>query len=171
MPPEININDIHQTFTMPWNHQNRYRIRAMHETDVFILVAIEQDIWGSEAWPAKNFFEALKDPLYNCWILESTKTDYVVLGYGLQELNDNISHIVNLCLHPNRRGRGLGGILLRHMIDYARKNNASIVELEVNTLNEQAYKLYVKHGFQITEYLSNYYRSDYSDAYRMRLIF
>ncbi len=169
MPPDININDVCQAFTTPWNRQNRYRVRSMHETDIVTVVAIERDTWGIKSWSSKNFHQAIKDPLYKCWILESITTDYVVLGYGLQYQTERGSHIANLCLHPSRRGRGLGSILLRHMIDYARENNATMVKLEVETLNTRAYLLYVKHGFHIVNFIPHFY-SENSDAYKMTLI-
>jgi len=170
MPPEIDINYVHQTFTMPSNnHRNQYRIRPMHETDIPTVVSIERAVWKNESWRLKDFLQALNNPLYNCWILESISTDYIVLGYGFQYLLNDVSHIANLCIHPNRRGRGLGGILLRHMIDDARQNGASTVELEVNTSNTHAYMLYINHGFRIFQFLPQYY-SEYSDAYRMTLI-
>jgi ribosomal-protein-alanine N-acetyltransferase len=168
MPPDININDFYKTFTAPSNRQNRYRIRAMNETDIVTVVAIERDTWGNESWLSEDFHQVLRDPFYHCWILESIITDYVVLGYGLQYQTDDGSHIANLCLHPSRRGRGLGHILLHHMIEHTRENNGSIIELEVLTTNTQAYMLYVKHGFEIVDYVPDYY-SKYSDAYRMVL--
>jgi len=169
MPPEININDVYQTFTIPSNNQNRYRIRPMHENDIATVIAIDRVTWGNDSWRSKDFFQAINNPLYNCWILESIKNDYIVLGYGVQYLLNDVAHISNLCIHPNRRGRGLGGILLRHMIDYARENDASIIELEVDTSNIHAYRLYINHGFRIFQFLPRYY-SEYSDGYKMILI-
>jgi ribosomal-protein-alanine N-acetyltransferase len=168
MPPDININDVYASFTKPWNRQNRYRVRSMNETDIAIVVAIERDTWGDESWSSENFRNTLRDPLYSCWILESITTDYVVLGYGLQYQTHHGSHIVNLCLHPSRRGRGLGRILLGHMIDYTRENDGSLVELEVSTSNTQAFNLYVQNGFKIVDYLPHYY-AESSDAYKMAL--
>ncbi len=169
MPREINIKDVYQTFTMPLNNQNRYQIRLMNETDIAIVFAIDQITWKDQSWPLKQFFHVLKDPLYKCWILENTTTDYLVLGYGFQYSSDDISHITNFCIHPNRRQRGLGGILLRHMIDYAREHGDSTIELEVHTSNTHAYMLYIKHGLRISRFLPQYY-SEYSDAYQMKLI-
>jgi ribosomal-protein-alanine N-acetyltransferase len=169
MSPEINMNDVYKIFTAPSDNQNQYRIRPMHETDIDTLISIEQVTWKNDSWGWNNFLEALNDPRYSCWILESNTTDYVVLGYGLQYILNDVAHIANLCIHPNRRGRGLGGILLRHMIDYARQYDASAVELEVHTTNTNAYRLYSNHGFRIFRFLPRYY-SEYSDGYLMTLI-
>ena len=133
------------------------------------VLDIEQITWGSQSWSSQNFLRALDDPRSYCWILENTSTDYPILGYGIQYQSDNVSHIANLCIHPNRRGHGLGGILLRHMIDHARRLGASVIELELNTSNIHAYMLYFNHGFRVFRFLPQYYM-DYSDAYRMTLM-
>jgi ribosomal-protein-alanine N-acetyltransferase len=164
MPPEINLDDVYRTF----KETVQYQIRSMHEIDLDIVVDIDRATWGDISWRPKDFVRALRNPLWNCWILESGTNDHRLLGYGLQRIADDVSHITNLCIHPNQRGRGLGGILLRFMIDHSREMNASIVNLEVETLNTRAYKLYRNHGFRISRFLFKYY-SDDSHAYQMTL--
>lgn len=168
MPPAINISDVYETFTTTFNNRNRYQVRPMHESDITTVISIEQITWKKESWRSKDFLEALDDQSSNCWILESNTNDYIVLGYGLQVFSNGKSHIINFCIHPNRRGHGLGRILLRHMIDYARENNASTIELEVHTTNMHAYTLYFNHGFRIFRFLPQYY-SENADGYHMIL--
>jgi ribosomal-protein-alanine N-acetyltransferase len=168
MPPHISVNSDHQALAVGGNQLNRYRIRAMVQTDIPTVVEIDRATWHNKSWPLEQFFYSFNDPFHKCWILESTTTDYPILGYGFQYFSDDISRITNLCIHPNRRGRGLGQILLRHMINYARQSDASFVELEVLTSNIHAYRLYVKHGFTIIQFLERYY-SENADAYRMQL--
>jgi ribosomal-protein-alanine N-acetyltransferase len=169
MPPYIDVNLDNQASATKANNANQYRIRSMVQTDIPNVFTIDQATWNDEAWPLESFFDSLNNPLYNCWILESTTTDYPVLGYGFQVFSNGISHITNLCIHPNRRGRGLGEILLLHMIDYGYQLGTSIVELEVHISNTPAFRLYVKHGFRIIQFLERYY-SDTAHAYRMQLI-
>ena len=170
MPPDINIASVYETCTAPRDCQNRYRIRLMNQNDIVPVVAIERDTWGDASWSPEEFYQVLRDPLYHCWILDSITTDYVVLGYGIQCRTNDGSHIVNFCLHPLRRGRGLGHILLRHMIDHTRDNHGSTIELKVSTSNTPAYMLYVKHGFEVVDYFAHYY-SEHSHAYKMALHF
>ncbi|CAF0971112.1 unnamed protein product [Rotaria sp. Silwood1] len=168
MPSDIRSNDNYQVLPINIERSTRCRIRRMRETDIDTIVKIEQITWPNESWSFEHFFDYLNNPLWHCWILTSTTNDYLVFGYGLQCIDKHVSHIANLCIDPNQRGRGLGGILLNHMIDYSRRLGASIVELEVNTSNMHAYNLYCKHGFIIIELLERYY-SDSTDAYRMQL--
>ncbi|CAF1027131.1 unnamed protein product [Adineta steineri] len=170
MPPYgDNITD-YQTLSINTNNVDRYQIRWMAEDDIETMTKIDRDTWGNTSWSSKDFFKSLNNLSWNCWILENPNSDQSILGYGLQYQLDNISHVANLTLHPSQCGRGLGGILLRHMIDYARQNDATKITLEVNTSNTRAFKLYANHGFQIVEYLERYY-SDTADAYRMELLF
>ncbi|CAF3513460.1 unnamed protein product [Rotaria sp. Silwood1] len=167
MPPEINFNDVYQTFTMTSDKQNQYQIRRMLETDIETVLEIEQITWLDKSWSSQQFSDCLNHPHWKCWILESTDNDYLVLGYGLQYIYNHVSDIVNLCVHPNQRGHGLGGILLHYMIDYSRLSDASIIKLRVDTSNMHAHRLYHKNGFRIVQFLSQYYK--YADAYEMVL--
>jgi len=173
MVAELNTNDIRQTLSIIDDNECQYRIRSMHQTDIDILISIEQATWQSESWTYEYCLECLNDPLWNCWIIEceTSTADNLLLGYGFQHLSDEtkmISHIASICIHPDCRGCGLGGILLCYMIDYARGIGALTIELIVKTSNKHAYKLYVKHGFTIVRRLRKYYL-DNSNAYLMQL--
>jgi ribosomal-protein-alanine N-acetyltransferase len=169
MSPEIHINDLYQSFAVTSINQNQYKIRPMLETDIATVVQIEQTTWGDESWSLDDFFRALDNPFSNCWILESTIKGYSVLGYGLQYVSGNVSHIANLCIRPSHCGYGLGKVLLHYLIDYARQKGASKIQLVVHTSNIRAYTLYSNHGFRILQLLPQYY-SDQSDAYKMVLL-
>lgn len=165
MAAELNTNDIWQTLSIIDDNECQYRIRSMHQTDVDILIIIEQATWQSESWTYEYCLECLNDPLWKCWIIErkTSTADNPLLGYSFQHLSDEtkmISHIDSICIHPNCRGHGLGGILLRYMIDYARGIGALTIELIVKTSNKHAYELYVKHGFTIVRRLRKYYSNN-----------
>ena len=140
----------------------------MNDDDIDAVLAIDLITWPTESWPGHAFSRALTDPTWYCWVAEDSSSDPFILGYGLQHSADQVSHIANLCVHPYRRGCGVGGILLRHMVNQARRKNLAAVTLEVNASNDHAYKLYENHGFRITDVLPKYYR-DGSDAYKMHL--
>ena len=175
MATKLDMNDIREALSLIDKDKCQYQIRPMHETDIDILIVIEQATWNDKAWPYEQMLESLFDPNYNCWILENTNntTDDSVLGYGFQCISDEArttSSVANICIHPNHRGCGLGGILLRHMIDHARKMAVLKMELQVKMSNKHAFMLYVKHGFKIVRRLRQYY-SDNSDAFLMQMSF
>lgn len=165
MPPYTETNVDCTTST---NHVEQYQIRAMTMSDIPLVIPIDQATWGDQSWPVEEFLTILTDPLYQCWILECLGHAYPIVGYGFQRSSNGTSHITNLCLHPDHRGRGLGKDLLRHMINYARSLNLSTIELQVSTCNIPAYTLYVKHGFVVRHLLESYYSED-DDAYQMEL--
>jgi ribosomal-protein-alanine N-acetyltransferase len=167
MSPEFNINDVYQALAITPSGQ--YQIRPMYQTDIDTVVDLERIIWPTDPWSSGIFFEVLNDSDWNCWILESTNNDHLVLGYGVQSIQDSDTRISNLCIDPKHRGYGLGGILLRHMINYARRLATSTVRLKVHTSNSHAYRLYINHGFRKAQILRQYY-FDGSDAYEMTLL-
>jgi ribosomal-protein-alanine N-acetyltransferase len=161
-------SDNSQILSTTINNSDQYQIRSMRETDIDIVTDIDHYTWNNSSWTSEDFFHALQHPLWNCWILEGIDTDHLILGYGLQHSSDNESRIANLCIHPNRRGYGLGEFLLRHMINYAHRTGAWFIELQVDTSNIRAFRLYVKHGFTVVRLLPQYY-SDNTDGYLMQL--
>ncbi|CAF3842349.1 unnamed protein product [Rotaria magnacalcarata] len=102
-------------------------------------------------------------------ILENTTNDYSILGYSIQYITLHSSHIGTVYIDPNERGQDFGGIILQHVIDYARDHDILRIKLQVNTSNIPAYRLYQKYGFQTIELLPLYYSQD-ADAYRMALL-
>jgi ribosomal-protein-alanine N-acetyltransferase len=174
MTAEFNTNDIGQALSITNDNECQYRIRSMHRTDIDTVINIEQATWPLDSWTYEYFLECLDDPLWNCWILErkTSTAGNPILGYGFQHISDEteiLSHIDSICIHPDYRGCGLGGILLRYMLNYARGAGALTIELIVKTSNKHAYMLYVKHGFTIVRRLRKYYL-DKSSAYLMQLI-
>jgi GNAT superfamily N-acetyltransferase len=53
----------------------------------------------------------------------------------------------DLVVHPERRGRGIGSALLRHVIDAARKEGLTRITLLTDRGNKRAQALYRKMGF------------------------
>lgn len=59
--------------------------------------------------------------------------------------------IGGLSVLPERRGRGLGRLLLRHGIEFARSRGLAPIFLSVNGENQSALKLYLSEGFQLLQ--------------------
>ncbi len=56
-------------------------------------------------------------------------------------------HVLNLCVHPEHQGRGLGRRLLRRVLALARQDQADTAFLEVRASNHAAIALYRSEGF------------------------
>ncbi|CAF1570058.1 unnamed protein product, partial [Adineta steineri] len=164
MSNKSHINDDDEALAITSDKPNQYEIRPMNEIDLPIVVEIEKMVWGDAAWDLSDFDQYLNGSLSSCWILENTNSAQPIVGYGLQSLPDNESlgvargsqhwrGVTKFFEFLSQWGRGLGGIILCHMIKHARLTCAVRMSLEVNTSNERAYKLYFNHGFRIYKVL------------------
>jgi [ribosomal protein S18]-alanine N-acetyltransferase len=76
-------------------------------------------------------------------------------------------HITTICISQRFRGRGLGEVLLSHIMGEAQALGARRVTLEVRVTNEVAQALYKKYGFAIEGIRRRYYSDNNEDAYIM----
>ena len=91
------------------------------------------------------------------------KNDNKLLGYiGIEEI-DREKHIINMAVHPEERGRGIGKKLMDSVL-----NERDVFFLEVRVSNQIAQKLYGKYGFKIVGTRKSYYSDNGEDAYIMR---
>ncbi len=130
------------------------RIRAMHEKDLPRIVAIE-----SSAYPypwSKGIFRDCLRVNYQCRVVEWEET---VVGYGIMSLGANEAHILNLCIHPGFRRRGLGRLMLRDLLQTAVQHEAHAAYLEVRPSNSAAIGLYESDGFMLISTRRGYYQA------------
>jgi [ribosomal protein S18]-alanine N-acetyltransferase len=83
-----------------------------------------------------------------------------IIGHAIMSYAVGECHILNLCVHPQHQGMGLGRKLILHLLDVARRNGARIAFLEVRLSNENAYKLYQSLGFAEVGIRKDYYPAD-----------
>jgi ribosomal-protein-alanine N-acetyltransferase len=87
-----------------------------------------------------------------------------IAGYiGIEKILDE-THIINMAVHPDYRGAGIGKRLMQHVL-----NDEDVFFLEVRASNETAKKMYEKYGFSVISTRKAYY-ADGEDAYVMRRI-
>ncbi|SEA30538.1 L-amino acid N-acyltransferase YncA [Flavobacterium gillisiae] len=75
----------------------------------------------------------------------------VCLGFASFQhdyLNDKVTRLHKIYLLPEAQGKGVGKLLIDSVIDYAKKNHAKILSLNVNRFNK-ALTFYQKLGFEI----------------------
>ena len=87
-----------------------------------------------------------------------------ILGYGGFWFIVGEAHICTLAVHPDWRARGLGQLLLVHLIDRATEMDAAIAALEVRASNLTAQNMYRKYGFVQTGLHKRYYSDRQEDA-------
>lgn len=69
------------------------------------------------------------------------------------------TELLEIAVHPDFQGRGLGKALLAHVLAQARANAARCMHLEVRIGNTRARALYEKMGFAVVGQRKAYYRT------------
>jgi ribosomal protein S18 acetylase RimI-like enzyme len=83
------------------------------------------------------------------WVLRD-ETNGALVGMVLcSRVADDVAHITQLCVAPDRRGDGLGRLLLQHCTDHLAHSGFAAITLTVTEANHQAVKLYQDSGFFI----------------------
>jgi [ribosomal protein S18]-alanine N-acetyltransferase len=133
-------------------HDPLLNLRPMREEDLYQVMAIEQVAYPFPWTP--GIFQDCLCVGYCCWLVEIDKR---VVGYGVMSVVIDESHILNLCIHPEWQGRGLGRKLILRLLKIARQHGAETAFLEVRESNLAALALYGKLGFVEIGRRRNYY--------------
>lgn len=117
-------------------------LRPMREADMDAVMAIEVRAYPFP-WTPGIFRDCLRAG-YPAWILSGRES---MMGYGVVSLAADEAHILNLCIAPERQGRGHGRYLLRALVKLASERGAQRLFLEVRPSNPSAIALYHSEGF------------------------
>lgn len=133
-------------------------LRPMHDADVGAVMGIENRVYPFP-WTAGIFSDCIHVG-YCCWICEK---DEEVIGYAVMSIGAGEAHILNLCVEPLQQRRGIGSLMLSHLVELAQQHHASSMFLEVRPTNKGAISLY--HAMAFTEVGT---RKDYYPATKGR---
>lgn len=128
------------------------RLRPMREDDVPGVMVVEL-LNYPYPWTEGIMRDCLR-ARYSCWVYE---TDEVVIGYGILSVGAGEAHVLNISVHPEFQGLGLGRELMAHLLDTARNRGADTVFLEVRPSNRAAVHLYESMGFNQAGLRRDYY--------------
>jgi ribosomal-protein-alanine N-acetyltransferase len=135
--------------------------REMKEEDIEQIVKIEEESF-SIPWTYDAFERELSMNQFACYTVMEENNQ--IIGYcGLWVILDE-SHITNIAVLPEYRGRKLGEALLREVMKKARNLGAKTMTLEVRVSNKAARGLYRKLGFQDGGIRKRYYTDNGEDA-------
>lgn len=141
-------------------------IRKMIASDIDAVLNVEQQSF-STPWSRNAFEEEISDnDLAHYLVVEE---DGKLVGYGGFWIVVDEAHVTNVALLPECRGRGLGTLLLEHMICAAKILGAVSMTLEVRPSNTSARSLYSRRGFIERGIRPNYYAELGEDALIMWL--
>ena len=133
----------------------------MRPSDLDGVMAIEEVSFPTP-WSRGMFIEDFPRDFSDT--LVATGSDEAVLGYAVCWTIAGESHLLNIAVHPARRGRGTGRALLTECIRRAARAGASLIYLEVRAGNEEAKGLYRSMGFVVRGIRKGYYTDTEEDA-------
>ena len=135
-------------------------------SDLFAVRGIEQrsfaDAWGLGALLG----EFLNRRGYR--LVARDRSSGRILGYAFGWRADVELHVSNVAVETSRRRAGIGGALLRALIELGRRAGCREAHLEHRSSNQAARRLYESHGFEACGLRRRYYRSNGEDAVLMR---
>ena len=138
-------------------------IRPMTAADVPAVAALEQT--APDAWTAAQLMEELQAPFARCLVL--CRGGEIAAFCTAQAAADEAS-LNAITVAPACQGQGLGGQLLRALMQRLADEGAAMLYLEVRAGNAPALALYERAGFFRTGRRPRFYRDPTEDAVTMR---
>lgn len=133
----------------------------MELSDIEDILVVEK-LSFSIPWSRDSFEKEILDN--NLAIYLVAKVNEKAVGYiGMWKVL-NEGHITNVAVHPEFRHQGIGDQLVSELLSLCEKDNIDLVTLEVRKSNQNAIKLYEKHGFVAEGIRKAYYQDNKEDA-------
>jgi [ribosomal protein S18]-alanine N-acetyltransferase len=131
-----------------------FSLRRMVEADLPAVLAVEHAAYPYP-WTEGIFRDCLRVG-YHCLVAEPAPgtipglapvAPAALVGHAIMSAAVGECHLLNLCVHPDWQGLGLGRRMLLRLFSIGRANNADTAFLEVRTSNRRAIALYESEGF------------------------
>ena len=135
-------------------------IRLMTAADLEQVAELEKACF-SESW-SYGLLEAGIHSSYDVYYV--FEQEEKVLAYCNLRFLAGEGEVQRIAVLPEYRRLGLGRKLMDAMVDYARKNRASAISLEVREGNRAARNLYESYGFAAEAVRKAYYHNPVEDA-------
>jgi len=139
-------------------------IRFMRLKDVDAVAAIEEATFA-RPWSAESFRQELTRNAVARYLV--AEEDGRILGYAGAWVILDESHITNIAVREDARGRGLGKRLTAELLQILSNLGAGYATLEVRVSNTRAQSLYRSLGFVSVGKRKRYYEDNGEDAYLM----
>jgi len=119
-------------------------IRPMLPADLDAVMEIETTIYDFP-WTRGIFYDCMRVG-YLCHVYEEQG---IIMAYSVLSCGAGEAHILTVCVDPPQQRRGLGRMMMEHMIDLALAQGTETILLEVRPSNHGAIRLY--HELQFNE--------------------
>ena len=133
-------------------------LRDMRREDLQAVLDIERRSFA-QPWSRSFFEKELATPFARLVVAEETDAadEARVVGYTCRWRVTDEVHLLNVAVHPERRGLGYGHTIVTSVLDEARSLGVRVVFLEVRAGNVVARRLYRQLGFRDLGIRRGYY--------------
>ena len=137
-------------------------IRPVTPPDVPAIAALAREIWQAtypgiitqeqidfmleQRYGHERLYADLEE--LHTWLFQAFHEGRRV-GFAFAEIYKGEFKLDKLYIHPEVQRRGVGGLLIEHVAELARKQGYPCVILQVNKRNEKAINSYMKYGFVV----------------------
>ena len=162
--PKASLPSVNSSQALPENSgqppEDDYLVQAMNEGHIDAVVAIEQAV-QEKPWTKGNFLDALKAN-YPGWVI--TDRQNTVLGFAMQMLAPDVSHLLLIGVTPGFQGQGLGARLLAFTENRLKDAGLDLQVLEVRPSNRQARAFYERHHYVQIGVRKGYYSGNNGES-------
>src|SRR5947208_6668791 len=133
-------------------------LRRLGYGDLPSVISIERRSFPTP-WSLAMFVLELSKPSGICLAAEDSEG---LIGYLVCARYDDVWHLMNVAIHPQRRRRGIATELILRLFDEA--GDGARFTLEVRVSNAAAIELYRRFGFRSAGRRRRYYHDNGEDA-------
>ena len=133
-------------------------IRQLSYSDLPQVIAIERRSFPTP-WSLAMFVLELSKPSGICLAAEN---DEGLIGYLVCARYDDVWHLMNVAVHPDKRRRGVATDLIERLFDEG--GDGARFTLEVRVSNAPAIEMYRRFGFRSAGRRRRYYHDNGEDA-------
>ncbi|WP_230685063.1 ribosomal protein S18-alanine N-acetyltransferase [Cellulomonas sp. JZ18] len=142
-------------------------VRPLTPDDLPELVRMEGELFGAGAWSGESLREEITGP--GRTYVGAVLPDGRLVGYAGTWFDGYDVQVMTVGTDAAHQGRGIGRLLLVHLLEQARGTGAESALLEVRVDNDPAIHLYESLGFTRLGRRRGYYQPEGVDAWTMRL--
>lgn len=136
----------------------RLIIRRMDITDIDSVMHVEHKA-NSHGWRRRTFEDSLQLN-HECWVVVDPYTSTYTIAHSVLGCEVDSAELYNISVDPIYQGRGIGRLLLNHMLTRSQTLPVERVCLEVRVSNERAINLYQSVGFKQVGVRKGYYQHE-----------
>jgi [ribosomal protein S18]-alanine N-acetyltransferase len=145
---------------------DRVVLRRAVSGDVPGVAAIERASF-SDPWSARAFLPLVRE-VSTLFLVAASSPGDEILGYAIVWFVGEEAELANIAVSADARRRGIGAIVLEHVIGEATLRGCRTMYLEVRESNAAARSLYARYGFEQVGRRKRYYVAPQEDALVLR---